>query len=347
MSGVAAELSRTLARNAEAVCRHYLAAGRREGRYWIVGDALGSTGRSLYVRLKGGEHGKGAAGKWTDAATGEHGDLLDLIGLNCGHRMLRDTLDEARRFLSIPRPAPIFDSDEPRPPAGSRKAARRLFAGSKPIRSTLAEAYLRDRSISALQSERWLRYHPRCWYRASDDDGPGTPQAFPALIAAVTDNDGTITGVHRTWLDAATRDKADIATPRRAMGDLLGFGVRFGGNGPIMAAGEGIETMLSLRTVMTSMAMIAGLSAPHLAAIIFPAELLRLYVARDDDPAGNAAWATLSGRAMAAGIEIKPLSPLMGDFNEDLHQLGADCLRANLQAQLHSDDIRAFLPLDC
>lgn len=24
-------------------------------------------------------HGKGAAGKWTDAATGEHGDLLDLI----------------------------------------------------------------------------------------------------------------------------------------------------------------------------------------------------------------------------------------------------------------------------
>lgn len=84
MAGPASDLSRALARNVESVCRHYLGAGRREGRYWIAGDALGSPGRSLYVRLKGDDHGKGAAGKWTDAATGEHGDLLDLIGLNCG-----------------------------------------------------------------------------------------------------------------------------------------------------------------------------------------------------------------------------------------------------------------------
>lgn len=66
----ASELSRSLARNAEAVCRHYLAAGRRDGRYWVVGDVHGSKGRSLYVRLKGPDRGKGAAGKWTDAATG-------------------------------------------------------------------------------------------------------------------------------------------------------------------------------------------------------------------------------------------------------------------------------------
>ena len=31
------------------------------------------------MRLSGPEAGKGAAGKWTDAATGEHGDLLDII----------------------------------------------------------------------------------------------------------------------------------------------------------------------------------------------------------------------------------------------------------------------------
>jgi len=66
MAGLASNLSRALARNAEAVCRHYLGAGRREGRYWIAGDALGSPGRSLYVRLKGDDHGKGAAGKWTE-----------------------------------------------------------------------------------------------------------------------------------------------------------------------------------------------------------------------------------------------------------------------------------------
>ena len=35
---IASELSRRLAREAEAVCRAYLPAGRRHGRYWIVGD---------------------------------------------------------------------------------------------------------------------------------------------------------------------------------------------------------------------------------------------------------------------------------------------------------------------
>jgi hypothetical protein len=79
---IAAELSARLARDAEAVCCHYLAAGRREGRYWMVGDVAGSPGRSLYVRLIGPESGRGAAGQWTDAATGDHGDLLDLIALN-------------------------------------------------------------------------------------------------------------------------------------------------------------------------------------------------------------------------------------------------------------------------
>ena len=61
-----AELAHRLARDAEAVCRHYLSNGRREGRYWLVGDVRNAPGRSLFVRLKGPESGKGAAGKWTE-----------------------------------------------------------------------------------------------------------------------------------------------------------------------------------------------------------------------------------------------------------------------------------------
>jgi hypothetical protein len=62
----AAELARRLARDAEAVCRHYLSDGRRSGRYWIAGDVQNTPGRSLYVRLSGPDHGRGAAGKWTE-----------------------------------------------------------------------------------------------------------------------------------------------------------------------------------------------------------------------------------------------------------------------------------------
>ena len=73
----AADLAQSLGRQAEAVCRTYLSNGRRQGNYWQVGDVRNTAGRSMFVRLIGPESGKGAAGKWTDMATGEHGDLLD------------------------------------------------------------------------------------------------------------------------------------------------------------------------------------------------------------------------------------------------------------------------------
>lgn len=66
MANNASDLAHRLARNAEAVCRHYLGNGRREGRYWMIGDVRNTPGRSMYVRLKGPESGKGAAGKWTE-----------------------------------------------------------------------------------------------------------------------------------------------------------------------------------------------------------------------------------------------------------------------------------------
>ena len=60
----ASELAHRLAREAEAVCRHYLSNGRREGRYWLVGDARNTPGRSMFVRLT--DCPKGPAGKWTE-----------------------------------------------------------------------------------------------------------------------------------------------------------------------------------------------------------------------------------------------------------------------------------------
>jgi len=66
MSRDAFELARRLARDAEAVCRHYLSNGRRQGRYWTVGDVRNTPGRSMFVRLSGPDSGPGAAGHWTE-----------------------------------------------------------------------------------------------------------------------------------------------------------------------------------------------------------------------------------------------------------------------------------------
>ena len=108
----ASDLAIRLGRQAEAVCREYLSSGRRSGNYWLVGDVQNSPGRSLYVRLK--DTAKGPAGKWTDGATGEHGDLLDVIREALGLIDFKDVAEEARRFLSLPHPEP----SRPRTPTG-------------------------------------------------------------------------------------------------------------------------------------------------------------------------------------------------------------------------------------
>ena len=340
MISAAADLARRLARDAEAVCRHYLSNGHRSGRYWIAGDVQNTPGRSLYVRLQGPDYGPGAAGKWTDAATGEHGDLLDLIARNRDLCRLGEAIDEARLFLALPRPAtpsPAHPSHAPPAAGGSSEAARRLFHAGRSIYGTPAEAYLRARGITASLDWPALRYHPSVYYREATD---APLESWPALLAAVTALDGTITGILRTWLDPDRPAKAPFADPRRALGHLLGNGVRFGDASDILAAGEGIETMLALKSVLPRLPMIAGLSANHLAALDLPPALTRLYVARDNDAAGRKAVHRL--RQRNTGLDIRELVPADGDFNLDLCRLGRDGMRARLADQFDPSDRMRF-----
>ncbi|SDE53211.1 Toprim domain-containing protein [Salipiger thiooxidans] len=341
----ASELAQRLGREAEAVCRHYLSNGRKQGNYWQVGDVRNTPGRSMFVRLTGPEAGKSAAGKWTDAQSGEHGDLLDVIGESLGLIDFADVAEEARRFLSLPHPEPepkSHRSRTPQAPSGSSEAARRLWRMAQPLAGSLAETYLRTRGIMDLRGTENLRFHPTCYWRP---EGDGPTEAWPAMIAAVTDLDGKITGAHRTWLLRDGSGKAPVDPPRKAMGDLLGNAVRFGEVQDVMAAGEGIETILSLRQALPIMPMVSALSAGHLAAILFPPQLRRLYIVRDNDPAGDAARDSLVDRAIGAGIEAITLSPMLGDFNDDLVSFGLEALRAQIRVQIAPEDVSRFMAL--
>jgi hypothetical protein len=224
-------------------------------------------------------------------------------------------------------------------PHGSGEFARRLFAASRPLRGTLAEAYLQSRGLQDVTTLPALRFHPWCIYRAEEG---AKIKTWPALIAAVTDLAGAVTGVHRTWLDPAAGGKAPVETPRRAMGHLLGHAVRFGGAYDVLAAGEGLETVLSVRAAFPALPLAAALSSNHLAAILFPAGLRVLYILRDADPAGDAAVAALTARAEAAGIAPHVLSPQLGDFNDDLCRFGLAEHRAHLLPQLLPADALRF-----
>ena len=194
----------------------------------ITGSSATSNnhaGRSLYVRLKGPLSGKGARGKWTDCATAN---------------MAICSISSPRGKVSLPqgyarRGAAIFEAaavETPTAGQGERSSdrdtitlARKIWAASRPIIGTQAEAYLRARKITADLDPAALRYHPALFYR----ERPGAPsRTLPALVAAVTNHDGEIMGVHRTWLDPARKDKARVSSPRRSLGAILGNGVASG-----------------------------------------------------------------------------------------------------------------------
>ncbi len=335
MESFAADLAQRLAAQAEAVCHHYLPKGARRGGYWVVGDVTGSRGRSLYVRLRSSSNA--AAGKWTDAATGEHGDLLDLIRLNRGLATVSEAFDEARAFLNEP-PRRAFKRAVP--DAATRasrnpEAAARLFALTCRVPGTIAETYLRSRGITCDLDHPALGFLANCYYRA---EGSIEPKPLPALIARVTDLNGRIMGVHRTWLRADGGGKADVLEPRKALGELHGHGVRFGIPSVVLAAGEGIETILALHSVLPGLPSVAALSAAHLGALRLPDSLKRLYIACDNDRAGLDAGLALATRVISQGIAARLLVPVRKDFNDDLKSLGVASLVQRLRPHLWRDD---------
>ena len=313
----AARAAAALAERAEEVCRRYLPHGSRSGRYWTAGDVRGARGRSLLVRLAP----PGVPGKWTDAATGEHGDLLDLVRIASGAGSLRARLAEARAFLAMPA-VPAAETPDGYDRA---EAARRLWRRCRAIDGTHAEEYLRARAIRRCRFPA-LRFHPALLHRDGDE-----VRRLPALVAAVADIDGAISGVRRAWLDPLRPAKAPVARPRKALGRVHGLGVRFGepGTGTLLV-GEGIETVLSLVTAMPDTVAAAALSAGGLAAFAPPPGLARLVIARDNDPEGQ-----------RAGVDALTVVPEGGDFNDDLVAFGPHALRARLGALLRIRDAAA------
>jgi len=189
------------------------------GKYFTLnpGRADRSVG-SFYVHMTGAR-----AGKWMDHATGDHGDVLDLIRLSLGCDT-RAALAEARALLGLDTLGP--DARRQREEAAARAkrdratAARReaedrdrkrrravalWLSGRESLRGTPAEAYLRDRrgvDLARLGRQPGsLRYVPQARYYFEDDDtGEVFERDMPALVALVRNRHGKPIACHRHYL---------------------------------------------------------------------------------------------------------------------------------------------------
>lgn len=237
-----------------------------KGVYFTLnpGRADRSVG-SFCIRVSGPK-----AGRWNDYATGQHGDLIDLIALSC-NLSPPDAIREARAFLGLAQDTPELRQARDKAAAQAkarrqaeeaaqadraerkRAAAQAIWLSAVPsIADTPVEAYLAGRAIDlrALGHQpRALRFAPACRYWHREDD-PETGEVFelqrdlPAMVAAICDHHGETIACHRTWLaprPGGGWGKAVIHSPRtghplpvkKVLGDFKGGAIRLGnGIGP-------------------------------------------------------------------------------------------------------------------
>ena len=100
--------------------------------------------------------------------------------------------------------------------------------------------------------------------------------------------------------------------------------------------------MLSLKSLLPDIPMATALSAAHLAALLLPTTLRRLYVAADNDPAGHRAAARFTLRSGEAEIQTHLFLPHHDDWNTDICKLGSHQALADLAARLTREDAPRF-----
>ena len=295
MSSHAADLARRLARNAEAVCRHYLSNGRREGRYWLVGD-VANTPRPQPVRPP--ERPRPRQGRRRQMDRRRHRRAWRSSRPHRAQPRSRPPARRPRRGARVPRPA----TPDPAATAGSPAGAARFARIRTPsVRHVQADRRHARRNLSAQP-----RHHGFARRR---------PAALPSALLLPPRRrqpDRDLAGADRRRHRSRRQDHRRASHLARPVRPRQGArSTRRGGPWAISSAtasasaspttswppAKASRPCCRCAAILPSLPMVAALSANHLAALLFPPTLRRLYVARDRDPAGDAAMASLTDRA--------------------------------------------------
>ncbi|WP_119458535.1 CHC2 zinc finger domain-containing protein [Rhodospirillaceae bacterium SYSU D60014] len=294
---------------------------------------------------------------------GAHGDAIAFLQRLGGLRFPGALEALASRAGLLPgrddaagAPRPAIERPSPRDLEDRRRDliawSRRIWREATALPGTLGEVYLRHRGIASpeLLAVPTLRYAAALEHRE-------TGLMLPTLVGAVQGADGSITGIHRTFLTSDGRGKAGVSSPKKMGGICWGGAVRFAKAGERLAIGEGIETTLSVVQSVPGLPGWAALSLgniagagfgpgkphPRLPGRVLPAEepdmgrpgirfpdVVREVVICADadsrDPESAEALLIRAGRRfMAEGRIVRMARPPLGsDFNDILRGVPSD-----------------------
>ncbi len=335
-----------LAARVDELARQLYPRGVKEGHEFRVGGIDGSSGRSMAIHLGGAKQGI-----WSDFASGEGGDALELVRLAVCNGDMVEAIKWAKGWLGLDGCDPealkrtrlaaeaqaakadqADDADEKR-----RRDCQAIWLASQPIKGTVAAAYLLGRGLDLGLMPKWpgaLRFHPNLWNVESR-------RHWPALVALIQGMDGKPRAIHRTWLEIhgdGRVTKAPLADAKMTLGRYRGGFIalhRGASNKPIkqapaewVAVSEGIEDGLTAALAKPELRVLAAVSLGNMKALDLPAGLDVLIVGQND-AVGSKAAATL-GQVVATfrqqGRRVRVARPPAGikDVNDVARQASGE-----------------------
>lgn len=332
----------------EALCRHLLPDGQRHGRYWMARNPRREDKRagSFWVTLAG------VPGAWRDEATGEKGDVFQLIGLVSGFSEFKDIIDWAKSWTGYADIEPRqfqarrqqlqdqADRDkraEAERLADARNYALSLWLKAKPdLTGTIVARYLAGRGIDLTKLARPARcIRAESYHRHSE-----SRHGFPCMMVAMTGPDNTLWALHRTWLAPDGSGKAPVDPPRKILPRFTGAAMRIsrgmsglapteaakrGVTGPLLIC-EGVEDGLSIAIARPDLRVWAAGTLGNIGEIVLPDCADQVIVAADNDwdkPQAIKALDKALAKLAAQGRPVRVArSPIGKDFNDVLQEIG-------------------------
>ena len=309
-------ITASLAENIHSLVQQLFPAGRLvQQRYWRVGNLAGEAGQSLCIYLTGAKRGH-----WCDFASGERGDLLDLIAaVYCGDdlgaaiRWARNWLglgrgvdpETARRLVKQAERRRVERQREARQAENSRCEALRILLEAKPLqRADFVDRYLLGRSVDLDTLPRLpcaLRYHPHLYHCCG--------RYWPAMVAAISDHQGQVVAVHRTWLEGrnlACEDRPQVVKAPLGKEAKMTLGAYRGGcirlwrgendrpwssieHGETWLIGEGIEDCLTAVLEWPQWPTICAVSLYSMLSLELPQAVSDIVLLSQNDPVASPA----------------------------------------------------------
>lgn len=238
---------------------------------------------------------------------GAEGDVFDFVSRlhGVGLRDAAEMLGGGDVITTEIAPLPPADEGSDR-----FEEARSIWRAALPANGTLAETYLRWRGISVAipPTIRFasLRYGKR-------------GREYPTLVAAVSDADGKLCGIQRTYLADDGKGKADVPKAKLSLGKVRSGAIRLAPISRKLVVTEGLEDGLSLHEALGVSVWVAC-GASMLPSMRLPDFVRDVAIGGDNDAAGRAA-AENAGKAFTErghGVRVFYPSAPHKDFNDEL-----------------------------